>query len=136
MSKRITPEMLSDEGIRSALELLQEQVNRYDNDTKGKIIITGESITSHLMPVYYIREFKKLTKKVKSRQYNIQLAAIMLMLHLSDTVQLSLVKNAEIQFKLLRDSTPETLNKKQLETLIKEVEAVASTVRLDKGDAR
>lgn len=30
MSKNITPDMLNDEGIRSALELLQEQVNRYD----------------------------------------------------------------------------------------------------------
>lgn len=136
MSKNITPDMLNDEGIRSALELLQEQVNRYDNDSKRKSIITGDSISSHLMPVYYIKELKKLAKKLHTRQYNLQLAAIMLMLHLPEITQLSLVKNAELQFKLLRDSTPGTLNTKQLEQLIKEVEAVASTVKLDKGDAR
>lgn len=136
MSKAITPEMLNDEGIRSALELLQEQVSRYDNDSKRKSFITGENIASHLMPVYYIREFKKLPKKVKTRQYNIQLAAIMLLLHLPDEIQNALVRNAEIQFKLLRDSTPETLNTKQLEQLIKEVQVIASTVTLGKDDAR
>ena len=136
MSKAITPEMLNDEGIRSALELLQEQVNRYDNDSKRKSYITGENISSHLMPVYYIREFKKLPKKVKSRQYNIQLAALMLLLNLPDEIQISLVRNAERQFKLLRDSTPETLDAKQLEQLIKDVQAIASTVTLGKDDAR
>lgn len=136
MSKNITPDMLNDEGIRSALELLQEQVNRYDNDSKRKSIMTGENISSHLMPVYYISEFKKLSKKLKTRQYNLQLAAIVLMLNLPEITQLSLVKNAELQFKLLRDSTAETLNIKQLERLIKQVEGIASTIKADDDNAR
>ncbi|MEX6314011.1 hypothetical protein AB6G19_10065 [Providencia manganoxydans] len=129
MSKNITPEMLNDEGIRSALELLQEQVNRYDSDFKKQSFIVGENNTSHLMPIYYINEFKQLARKVQSRQYNLQLAAIMLILHLPEVTQLTLVKNAELQFKLLRDSTSETLNIKQLEGLIQQVKVIASTIK-------
>ncbi|MEQ5037914.1 hypothetical protein ABN115_02675 [Providencia rettgeri] len=129
MSKNITPEMLNDEGIRSALELLQEQVNRYDSDFKRQSFIVGENNTSHLMPIYYINEFKQLARKVQSRQYNLQLAAIMLILHLPEVTQLTLVKNAELQFKLLRDSTSETLNIKQLEGLIQQVKVIASTIK-------
>ncbi|HGW2951067.1 TPA: hypothetical protein ACNP9N_005263 [Enterobacter asburiae] len=128
MSQNFTTEMLNDDGIRSALELLQEQVSRYESDSKRKSFITGESNTSHLTPVYYIRQFKVLARKLKTRQYNLQLASLILMLHLPETTQQLLVKNAEMQFRLLRDSTPETLNVGQLEKLIKEVEAIAGTV--------
>ncbi|MDV0481125.1 hypothetical protein [Enterobacter roggenkampii] len=69
-----------------------------------------------------------LARKLKTRQYNLQLASLILMLHLPETTQQLLVKNAEMQFRLLRDSTPETLNVGQLEKLIKEVEAIAGTV--------
>ena len=128
MSQNFTIEMLNDDGIRSALELLQEQVSRYEHDSKWKSFITGESNTSHLTPVYYIQQFKALARKLKTRQYNLQLASLILMLHLPETTQQLLVKNAEMQFRLLRDSTPETLNVGQLEKLIKEVEAIAGTV--------
>ena len=128
MSQNFTTEMLNDDGIRSALELLQEQVSRYESDSKRKSFTTGESNTSHLTPVYYIRQFKALARKLKTRQYNLQLASLILMLHLPETTQQLLVKNAEMQFRLLRDSTPETLNVGQLEKLIKEVEAIAVTV--------
>lgn len=128
MSQNFTTEMLNDDGIRSALELLQEQVSRYEHDSKRKSFITGESNTSHLTPVYYIQQFKALARKLKTRQYNLQLASLILMLHLPETTQQLLVKNAEMQFRLLRDSTPETLNVGQLEKLIKEVEAIAGTV--------
>ena len=63
------------------------------------------------------------------------LAALMLLLNLPDEIQISLVRNVEKQFKLLLDSTPETLNVKQLEQLIKEVQMIASTVTLGKDDA-
>lgn len=128
MSQSFTTEMLNDDGIRSALELLQEQVSRYESDSKRKSFITCESNTSHLMPVYYIRRFKALARKLKTRQYNLQLASLILMLHLPETTQQVLVKNAEQQFRLLRDSTPDTLNIGQLETLIKEAEAIAARV--------
>lgn len=110
-------------------------VSRYSNDSKIKSFITGENISSHLMPIYYINEFKKLSKKLKTRQYNLQLSAIILMLHLPEITQLSLTKNAELQFKLLRDSTAETLNIKQLESLIKQVETIASTIKSDDDNA-
>jgi hypothetical protein len=102
MSQNFTTEMLNDDGIRSALELLQEQVSRYESDSKRKSFITGESNTSHLTPVYYIRQFKVLARKLKTRQYNLQLASLILMLHLPETTQQLLVKNAEMQFRLLR----------------------------------
>lgn len=135
MSKKITPDMLNDEGIRSALELLQEQVSRYTMNNKRSKFILGENTSSHLLPKYYIREFKKLSKKIQSRQYNILLASISLMLHLPELTQLSLVKNAELQFKILRDSTPETLDINQLDRLIKQVESIALNVKEINEDA-
>ncbi|MBG6025960.1 hypothetical protein I5F10_00910 [Proteus mirabilis] len=57
------------------------------------------------------------------------------MLHLPELTQLSLVKNAELQFKILRDSTPETLDINQLDRLIKQVESIALNVKEINEDA-
>lgn len=128
MSEKITSDMLTDEGIRSALELLREQVSRYEDDNKKKRYITGEGSTGHLLPLFYIKRFKMVAKRLQTRQYNVWLAAIALMTSLSDVVQEKLVKNADKQFRLLRDSTPETLDIQMLESLMEEFTVFAGSV--------
>ncbi|WP_318837847.1 hypothetical protein [Providencia sp. PROV007] len=39
MSKPVTTEMLNDEGIRSALELLQEQVDRFEAESRRYVLL-------------------------------------------------------------------------------------------------
>lgn len=128
MSKKITGEMLTDEGIRSALELLREQVSRFEDENKKKQYITGEGSTGHLLPLFYIKRFKTVAKRLQTRQYNVWLAAIALMTSLPYAAQEKLVRNADKQFRLLRDSTPETLDIQMLESLMQEFTVFAGSV--------
>lgn len=128
MSKKITGEMLTDEGIRSALELLREQVSRFEDENKKKQYITGEGSTGHLLPLFYIKRFKTVAKRLQTRQYNVWLAAIALMTSLPYAAQEKLVRNADKQFRLLRDSTPETLDIQMLESLMQEFTVFAESV--------
>ncbi|WP_318840362.1 hypothetical protein [Providencia sp. PROV083] len=115
MSKPVTTEMLNDEGIRSALELLQEQVDRFEAESKKIRFVVGERAITHQLPTYYVHQFIGLSKRLKTRRYYVLLAAILLILDLPEAVQRYVISNAEKQFLLLRDSTLETLDIKKLE---------------------
>ncbi|EPL6456957.1 hypothetical protein N0G65_004164 [Providencia rettgeri] len=121
MSKPVTTEMLNDEGIRSALELLQEQVDRYEAESKKMRFVVGERAITHQLPTYYVHQFIGLSKRLKTRRYYVLLAAILLILDLPEAVQRYVISNAEKQFLLLRDSTLETLDIKRLEGLIQDI---------------
>lgn len=121
MSKSVTAEMLNDEGIRSALELLQEQVGRYEAESKKMRFVVGERAITHQLPTYYVHQFIGLSKRLKTRRYYVLLAAILLILDLPEAVQRYVISNAEKQFLLLRDSTLETLDIKRLEGLIQDI---------------
>ncbi|HEM7130992.1 hypothetical protein ABN115_02585 [Providencia rettgeri] len=121
MSKPVTTEMLNDEGIRSALELLQEQVDRYEAESKKIRFVVGERTITHQLPTYYVHQFIGLSKRLKTRRYYVLLAAILLILDLPEAVQRYVISNAEKQFLLLRDSTLETLDIKRLEGLIQDI---------------
>lgn len=127
MNNTITTDMLNDEGIRSALELLQQQVSRYDA-VQQKRYIPGEKTITHQLPAYYVNEFILLSKKLKSRRYHVLLASLILMMNLPEDIQICLIKNAGKQFNLLRDSEQESLNIRQMEQLTEEISRLVSGI--------
>lgn len=127
MNNTITTDMLNDEGIRSALELLQQQVSRYDA-VQQKRYTPGEKTITHQLPAYYVNEFILLSKKLKSRRYHVLLASLILMMNLPEDIQICLIKNAGKQFNLLRDSEQEPLNIRQMEQLTEEISRLVSGI--------
>lgn len=127
MKSMITVDMLNDEGIRSALELLQQQVSRYDAVQK-KQYISGKKVISHQVPVYYFNRFTLLAKKYKSRRYHVLLASLMLLINLPDDIQAALIANAEKQFNLLCDPEQEEPDICQLEQLTDEISSFVSGI--------
>lgn len=118
MAQDLTDEMLNDERINKALKHLHEEVLRYQANQNKSNYICGERIIAHQIPSHYANKFAELSKELKTPRYYVLFAALILFLNLPEGIQRYLINNARQQFRLLRDSTPETVDALALEKLM------------------